>query len=81
MKKPMKKEKTLINDIRNKAKEVLGYLKETGKKGIVLAGRPYHIDPEINHGIPDIINSFDMAVLTEDSVAHLGKLDSPIKSC
>ena len=60
-------------DIRNKGKEVLEYLKETGKTGIVLCGRPYHIDPEINHGIPDIINSFDMAVLTEDSVAHLGE--------
>ena len=60
-----KERENFDNDIRNKAKEVLEYLKETGKKGIVLAGRPYHIDPEINHGIPDIINSFDMAVLTE----------------
>ena len=74
-----KERENFDNDIRNKAKEVLEYLKETGKKGIVLAGRPYHIDPEINHGIPDIINSFDMAVLTEDSVAHLGELDSPLR--
>ena len=41
--------------------------------GIVLAGRPYHLDPEINHGIPELINSYDIAVFTEDSVAHLGK--------
>ena len=66
-------------DLRQKAEETLDYLKKTGKKGIVLAGRPYHIDPEINHGIPDIINSFDMAVFTEDSVAHLGKLDSKLR--
>ena len=66
-------------DLREKGQEVLDYLEKTGKKGIVLAGRPYHIDPEINHGIPDIINSFDMAVLTEDSIAHLGKLETPLR--
>lgn len=66
-------------DLRQKGKETLEYLKKTGKKGIVLAGRPYHVDPEINHGIPDIINSFDMAVLTEDSIAHLGELDEPLR--
>ena len=53
--------------------ETLEYLKKTGKKGIVLAGRPYHVDPEINHGIPDIINSFDMAVLTEE-VGELARI-------
>ncbi|MGG7176275.1 acyl-CoA dehydratase activase-related protein [Clostridium paraputrificum] len=66
-------------DLRDKGQETLDYLKRTGKKGIVLAGRPYHIDPEINHGIPDIINSFDMAVLTEDCISHLGNLDSPLR--
>lgn len=66
-------------DLREKGKEVLEYLKKTGKKGIVLAGRPYHIDSEIHHGIPDIITSFDMAVLTEDSVAYLGELDNPLR--
>ena len=39
-----------------KGEETLAYLKETGKRGIVLAGRPYHIDPEIHHGIPELIN-------------------------
>lgn len=67
------------NDMRNKGKEVLEYLEKTGKKGVVLAGRPYHIDPEINHGIPDIINSFDMAVLTEDSISNLGVLDTKLR--
>ncbi|GKX66064.1 2-hydroxyacyl-CoA dehydratase [Inconstantimicrobium mannanitabidum] len=66
-------------DIRKKGEETLQYLKETGKKGIVLAGRPYHVDPEIHHGIPDIITGFDMAVLTEDSIAHLGNIKRPLR--
>jgi predicted nucleotide-binding protein (sugar kinase/HSP70/actin superfamily) len=66
-------------DIRKKGEETLKYLKETGRHGIVLAGRPYHIDPEINHGIPELINSYGMAVLSEDSISHLGKLERPIR--
>jgi len=66
-------------DIRLQGEKVLEYLKATGKRGIVLAGRPYHIDPEINHGIPNIITSFGMAVLTEDSIAHLGKVERPLR--
>ena len=57
--------------MQKKGEETLAYLKETGKRGIVLAGRPYHIDPEINHGIPELINSYGIAVLTEDSISHL----------
>lgn len=64
--------------MQKKGEETLEYLKETGRKGIVLAGRPYHIDPEINHGIPELINSYGVAVLTEDSVSHLGKVDRPL---
>ncbi|WP_035291462.1 2-hydroxyacyl-CoA dehydratase [Clostridium sp. KNHs214] len=66
-------------DIRKKGEEVLEYLDSTGKKGIVLAGRPYHIDPEINHGLPNLINEYGMAVLTEDSVCHLGSIDRPLR--
>lgn len=66
-------------DIQNKGEEVIEYLRKNNKKGIVLSGRPYHIDPEINHGIPDIISSFDMAVLTEDSVSHLGELKNKLR--
>lgn len=66
-------------DIRNKGEETVKMLRETGKKGIVLAGRPYHVDPEINHGIPEMINGYGIAVLTEDSVAHLGNLPRPIR--
>jgi predicted CoA-substrate-specific enzyme activase len=65
-------------DIRKKGEETLKYLEETGRNGIVLAGRPYHIDPEINHGIPDMICSYGVAVLTEDSVSHLGKVERPL---
>lgn len=64
-------------DIEKKGGEVIAYLKGNNMKGIVLAGRPYHIDPEINHGIPDLITSYGVAVLTEDSVAHLGTVDRP----
>ena len=63
-------------DVQKKGEETLRYLKETGRRGIVLAGRPYHIDPEIHHGIPDLINSYGIAVLTEDSVSHLASFAS-----
>ena len=66
-------------DVEKKGEETLAYLKETGRRGIVLAGRPYHIDPEINHGIPDLINSYGIAVFTEDSVSHLGHVERPIR--
>ena len=66
-------------EIARKGEEAIDYLKETGKHGIVLAGRPYHVDPAIHHGIPQLITSLGMAVFTEDSVAHLGKLDAPLR--
>lgn len=65
-------------DISKKGEEALAYLEQTGKKGIVLAGRPYHIDPEINHGLPELINSYGIAVLTEDSISHLSKVERPL---
>ena len=65
-------------DIRTKGEETLAYLAETGKMGIVLCGRPYHIDPEINHGIPELINSYGIAVLSEDSICHLGNVERPL---
>ena len=66
------------DDMRKKGEETLQYLKETGKRGIVLAGRPYHLDAEINHGIPELINSYGIAVLTEDSVSHLNPVERPL---
>lgn len=66
-------------DIEKKGEETLRFLKESGRHGIVLAGRPYHIDPEINHGIPELINSYGMAVLSEDSISHLAEIERPIR--
>lgn len=66
-------------DIQAKGEEVLKYLEETGTKGVVLAGRPYHIDPEVHHGIPGLITENGMAVLTEDSIAHLGTAERPLR--
>ena len=66
------------HDMEKKGEETLEYLRQTGKRGIVLAGRPYHVDPEINHGIPELITSYDMAVLTEDSISHLAKPERPL---
>ena len=65
-------------DMQKKGEEVIAHLNKEGKHGIVLAGRPYHIDPEINHGIPEMITSYGVAVLTEDSVSHLAKPDRPL---
>ncbi len=67
------------DDIRAKGEETLRWMEETGTHGIVLAGRPYHNDPEINHAIPELLTSFGLAVLTEDSIAHLGTLERPIR--
>jgi len=66
-------------DVRNKGKEYLKYIDENNLKGIVLAGRPYHVDPEINHGIDTLINSLGLCVLSEDSVADMGELKDPIR--
>ena len=64
--------------MKKKGEETIAYLNKSGKRGIVLAGRPYHLDPEINHGIPELITSYDIAVLTEDSVSHLAKPERPL---
>ncbi|MBR3697877.1 MAG: 2-hydroxyacyl-CoA dehydratase [Clostridia bacterium] len=66
-------------EIKDKGEEVIKYIENNDLRGIVLAGRPYHIDPEINHGIDKLITSLGLCVLTEDSVSHLGKLKRPIR--
>lgn len=65
-------------DIREKGVETLKYIKGHNIQGILLGGRPYHVDPEINHGMPKLINSLGFAVFTEDSVAHLGEIDGKL---
>lgn len=66
------------DDLKKKGDQVIRFLDETGNRGIVLAGRPYHIDPEVNHGLPELINSYNIAVLTEDSVSHLQPVERPL---
>ena len=55
-------------DVRHEGERLIAQMKDEGKKGIVLAGRPYHVDPEINHGIPELISSYGLYVFTEDSL-------------
>lgn len=64
-------------EVRAKGEEILAQLEASGEKGVVLAGRPYHVDPEINHGIPNVFANYGLAVLSEDAIAHLdsGKKD------
>lgn len=59
---------TVKSDIRAKGREALRFMAETGTRGIVLAGRPYHVDPEVHHGIPELICGLGMVVLTEASI-------------
>lgn len=79
VKRGRKETKRFRDDVKKKGEYSLKYAREHKKKAVVLAGRPYHLDPEINHGIDKIISSFDMVVVTEDSIAHLGKLKRPIR--
>ena len=67
------------NDIRTKGAETVKYIEENNLKGIVLAGRPYHVDPEINHGIDTLITSLGLCVLTEDSVSDKTEAKRPIR--
>ncbi|MBQ7152654.1 MAG: 2-hydroxyacyl-CoA dehydratase [Clostridia bacterium] len=60
-----------LKNVRDKAAEYMTLAKEKGMPVIVLAGRPYHLDPEINHGIHNLVCDMGAAVLTEDSVAWL----------
>ncbi|MDO5028241.1 MAG: acyl-CoA dehydratase activase-related protein [Bacillota bacterium] len=56
-------------DVLEEGRRALAYVKEKNIKGIVLCGRPYHVDPEINHGIPELINSMGLALISEDALA------------
>jgi len=66
-------------DIRKKGKETLEYIEKNNLKGIVLAGRPYHVDPEINHGIDTAITSLGLCILSEDSISNLAEAKRPIR--
>lgn len=58
-------------DIERLGSEAIEYMKENGTRGVILAGHPYHLDPEVHHGIPQLINSYGVAVFTEDSVCGM----------
>ena len=66
-------------DVRKKGEEFLNYIEEHNEKAICLAGRPYHLDKEVNHGIDTMINSLVLAVLTEDSICHLSQIESKLR--
>jgi len=66
-------------EVQNEGERVLKWLDDTGRHGIVLAGRPYHLDPEINHAIPELVASFGQAVLTEDCISHIIKPERPLR--
>lgn len=72
-------DKRFKDDIKKQGAYAVKYINSHNKKAIILAGRPYHLDPEINHGIDKIITGTDMAVLTEDSVAHFVKMQRPLR--
>ncbi len=57
--------------VRAKGAEIIAKAREEHKRIVVLAGRPYHVDPEVNHGIDKLIIRQGAAVVTEDSVSHL----------
>ena len=66
-------------DIREEGARTVKYIEENNLKGIVLAGRPYHVDPEINHGIDTLITSLGLPVLTEDSISDKTEVKRPIR--
>ncbi|MBQ9167206.1 MAG: 2-hydroxyacyl-CoA dehydratase [Oscillospiraceae bacterium] len=66
-------------DIRARGAQLLSQMEQEGARGIVLAGRPYHIDPEINHGIPELIAAYGLYVFTEDSLPLIEKPMQPLR--
>ena len=66
-------------DVHKKGEETLKYIEENNLKGIVLSGRPYHVDPEVNHGIDTLITSLGLCVLSEDSISHLCETQRPLR--
>ncbi len=67
------------DEVRSKGEEFIKYIEEHNEKAICLAGRPYHLDKEVNHGIDTMINSLGLAVLTEDSICHLSQIESKLR--
>lgn len=70
--KAYKEYENYLEKIRLKGQEIISIAENENKKIIVLAGRPYHVDPEINHGIDKLILSFDAAIISEDALIKYG---------
>ncbi len=62
-----------VNQLRKKGEEAIDFARSEGKRIMILAGRPYHIDPEIGHGIDKLASSLGFVVVSEDAVCHLAK--------
>lgn len=77
--KARKEDERFKNDIFVMGQRALEIIEKEGLPAVVLAGRPYHLDPEINHGIDKLITSYGMAVLTEDSVARNRTILRPLR--
>lgn len=65
-------------DVRDFGEKVLARIEKTGENAILLVGRPYHVDPEINHGISEMIQSYNLPIISEDSIYHLPVKESEI---
>ena len=74
-----KEQEKFRKEVQQQGEEALEEMIMREANGIVLSGRPYHLDPEINHGIPEMINGLGLAVFTEESVAHLSKVERPLR--
>ena len=66
-------------EVRQRGAEILKEAEAKGQHVILLAGRPYHVDPEINHGIPEMIQSYDLPIISEDAVYHMPVKSEPLK--
>ncbi len=60
--------------VRKEGERAVRFARENGKRILILAGRPYHIDPEISHGIDKLALSLGFVVVSEDSIAHLASV-------
>ncbi|MCL1845612.1 MAG: 2-hydroxyacyl-CoA dehydratase [Defluviitaleaceae bacterium] len=78
LKKALAEQARYREDVRRMGDEAVNYIERNGLTAVVLAGRPYHIDPEINHGIPELITSYGIPVISDDAIAHLGEIERPL---
>ena len=66
-------------DVRRQGEAALEYMKREACPGVLLAGRPYHVDPELNHGLPGLLQAYGLVILSEDSVRHLTPTERPLR--